>query len=180
VFDSPYKFEKRSSKKVDKSNLNFLCVWIYTFTTHSGTTYIVELNEYKGNIFVLKFYPKKFRISENRYSLCTNEYDAPRILRTCLAIGEQLYEEKQGKICVAFMGARSPDEPLLYRTKRWEVYRKFVTRFFGKESFEHVMSEQTSSYILISKLMENYVDLVQDVPRLLLDSHPELIEQLTR
>jgi hypothetical protein len=178
VFDSSYYFEKRSCKKTDKQDSGFLKVHIYTFKTNRGTPYIIEVNEYEGNVFVLKFFPKSLRRSANRYSIFTNEYDSARILRTCLALGQSLYQEKEGKLTVAFMGARSCKEPLLYKTKRWELYRKFITRFFGKESFEHVMSEQSSTYILISKLNDNYAELTESVPTMLLKCHPELEELL--
>jgi len=56
---------------------------IYQFRT-SYRRYIVVVEEYLYDIFIVKFYPADRKSDNRRYQLIPNEFDFAPIIRTCI------------------------------------------------------------------------------------------------
>lgn len=63
-----------------------ICIHYYTFRTRKNRRYVVEAEQYKHQVYMLKFYPLAFKSSSNRFKLLVNDGDAFRILSTCLRV----------------------------------------------------------------------------------------------
>lgn len=60
---------------------------IYTFrSTKSSLTYLVRVEHYKMDIYIIKFFLKSNRYSPYKYNLLTNTFEPRRIINTCICI----------------------------------------------------------------------------------------------
>ena len=137
-------------------------------------TYIVEIEYHDNNIYILKFFQKNHRHSDNRYSLVnskkfldhhntTGTKNFLLILNTVLKIYLDIYESNK-KSSFGFMGAPTvmeldPDrtsnkinvDGTVEKTKRFNAYSIYVKRYFSPENFEHIEIPTSSCYLVKSK-----------------------------
>lgn len=138
-------------------------IHIYTFKNRKNTVYIVNIEEYENDIFILKFHTKQHRLSKKRYNLLTHEKDARRVIYSCIQIGREILSINT-LASFGFIGAPIPIEcergkNKYHRTKRFKVYQKFATFFFSPDNFEHRPNEQFSSYLLLNrKKLESHLN----------------------
>lgn len=60
---------------------------IYTFrSTKSNLVYLVRVEHYKMDIYIIKFYLKSNQNSPLKYNLLTNTFEPRRIINTCISI----------------------------------------------------------------------------------------------
>jgi len=127
---------------------------IYTFTTRKKTRYIVNVDEYKLDVYIVKFFVKSHSSSKSRYSLLTNERDARKIIYTCVEIGNSIYSNNN-IASFGFVGSPISEEKRrenkLFNTKRFRVYKYFALFFFSPDNFEHTTNMNYSSYLLVNK-----------------------------
>jgi len=64
---------------------------IYTFTTSKRAHYIVNVEEYRFDVYVVKFHLKSHSNSKWKYNLLTSQHDARRIIYTCVDIGQEIF-----------------------------------------------------------------------------------------
>ena len=124
---------------------------LYTFkSTKSKITYIVRVEMYKYNIYAVKFYPKQFRHSKNKYRIATNTFEPRRIINTCINIMLSIYEENP-MASFGFIGANGLNENSTNCTKRYRVYSRIMATYFSSERFYHKENKAKSAYMLINK-----------------------------
>lgn len=76
MFDSGYKYHRISIIKVpDKL---FLGQHLYNFRA-SKRRYIAVVEEYELQVFIVKFFPASHKLSDKKYNVIFNDYDAPRV-----------------------------------------------------------------------------------------------------
>jgi len=125
----------------------------YSFRTKTNKFYIVNVEEYPHNLYVVKFHLKDHTDSVWRYHNLTHEYDARKIIYTCIEIGLKIYE-KNPLASFGFIGCPTQKEAKttkLLHTKRFKVYRNFATFFFSPDNFEHSFVTEKSSYLLLNR-----------------------------
>lgn len=120
----------------------------FRFKTNKHT-YIVDIEQYKNQIFILKFYLKNHRNSKNRFSFRTHEGQATAILSTCLKIAVELYI-KIPLASFGFVGGNDVDEKIS-NNKRYRIYKAVAFRFFSEEKFEHYKNDKNSLFLLFNK-----------------------------
>lgn len=150
MFNEYYPFVFRGIHKEKKQLVKN--IYRYRFKA-KNETYIVNVEEYDNSIFIIKFYPKKHRLSENKYSLRTNKYLASRIFATCLKIGKDI-QKNNDLASFGFIGANDLGEGK-DNTKRYRVYKKIVKEFFSSENYYHVRSDENSLYLILNKQNKN-------------------------
>jgi hypothetical protein len=150
-----YAYRKANSITQNEKSIKY--IHIYTFKNRKNTQYIVNVEEYDFDVFVIKFHTKSNRQSKNRYCLLTHEKDARRIIFTCIKIGQDIYS-KNKNASFGFIGAplikeikEREKDAVLNNTKRFKVYRKFATFFFSPDNFIHSENVLYSSYLLVNK-----------------------------
>ena len=65
---------------------------LYTFkSTKSNLWYIVLVEQYKYDVFAVKFYPKKWSNSKLKYQLLTGTNEPRKIINTCINVMLSIY-----------------------------------------------------------------------------------------
>jgi len=145
---------RKANSIIKKDGGILKAIHIYTFKNRKNTVYIVNIEEYINDIFIIKYHTKAHRLSKKRYNLLTNEKDARRVIFSCIQIGKDILG--QNKIAsFGFIGSPLDNEferkSKYYKTKRFNVYQKFAVFFFSPDNFEHRPNENFSSYLLLNK-----------------------------
>lgn len=142
-----YAFHYRKGPSLKDGPL--VCTHYYTFRTRKNRRYIVEAEQYRHHVYVLKYYPLALKASPNKYKLLTNDGDAFRILTTCTQIFLDLCR-RDPLASAGFVGEALLGEGRV-NTKRFRVYLKMVTAFVGPTRFIHHPLPAISAYFLENK-----------------------------
>lgn len=147
---------------------------IYTFrSTKSNLVYLVRVEHYKMDIYIIKFYLKSNQNSPLKYNLLTNTFEPRRIINTCISILMEIFR-KDPRASFGFIGANRIGENEA-NTKRYNVYKKIVTTYMGAETFYHHYNVDKSAYILINKdKLKEIPTLIQDIEQFFIDIYPSL------
>ena len=137
---------------------------LYSFkSTKSNLAYIVRIELYAHNVYAVKFYPKCFSNSPNRYRLVTNTFEPRRIINTCINIMLSIYNDDD-VASFGFIGANGLDEESTYSTKRYRVYSTLMATYFSDNDFYHKENKGKSSYMLINrKMLLKEPNLISDI-----------------
>lgn len=169
-------YEYRKATCIKGSHDTYLQNHIYSFKTSKKKSYIVNVEEYLHDVFILKFHTKATTWSKKKYTLLTNDHEARKIIFTCIQIGLEIYNSKP-TASFGFIGAPTKNEikrkHILEKTKRFRVYRKFATFFFSPNNFLHSANERYSSYLLINRQKINHDP---DITNKIIDHFTELYD----
>ncbi len=173
MFDKSFDYrllQKRASKEY-----GVITESVYSFNS-SKRRYIVIVEEYDFNVFVPKFFPSAFRNSQFKYNIILNDFEASRIVRTCINITLQILKEHDDA-SFAFMGSYTvsgtkKESKIL--TQRFRIYRLLMYNFFSKENWVHLDDEVTSTYLLVPVSKTDIEGFVQKVIRMFTHVYPDL------
>lgn len=153
----PYRYIKKRPSA--KGGL-LLCRHTYRFKTRLNKVYIVDVEEYQHQIFIIKFYLKNHQDSPKRFNLTTltkdregkNHYDNDgwRIISTCLNIMLEI-RERHPKMSGGFIGANKIGESKVL-TARFRLWRQVALTFFDPDNYTHYPNEAASAYFIQSNL----------------------------
>jgi hypothetical protein len=183
TFDYPGYSLKFVQKKPCNDNSAHLFTLIYKF--YSPVTryhYILHADYYEENVFALKFYAKKDKHSDYKYSRLTNKGDLGNILITCLKAIPLILQDYPD-VSFGFIGSRTIDQASrtvedFQNNQRFRVYRRIVEQKIGFQTFAHFVYEAVSGYLLINKthhhdiesrekaITKMFSDTYQDLPDL--------------
>lgn len=175
MFDTHYRFCKVGEDKAhNKKHLKK----IITYSFRSGNYYLVEVEVYNYDIYIVKYYLKKNKSNPLRYNLLTKEHKCAKVISTCLRIMLSIYTSNNNA-SFGFLGANTIDnnynEPKK-ETKRFRVYRDAVVRLFGEKTFTHHRDFLNSTYLMINNKNES-IDLIKEKARKMFEElFPELID----
>ncbi|HWZ03824.1 MAG TPA: hypothetical protein VNX40_09450 [Mucilaginibacter sp.] len=163
-FDYPGYPLKFVQKRPCKDGSSHLFTLVYKF--HSPITkyiYILHADYHEENVFAIKFYAKKDRNSDYKYSLLTNKGDVGNILITCLkAIPLILKDYPDASF--GFIGSRTIDMESKTaedygNNQRFRIYRRIIDKKIGLNIFEHYVYEPISGYLLVNKSARQDIDI---------------------
>lgn len=145
---------------------------IYRFKNDFNDVYLVEVFFYDYNVYAIKFYMKKHRLSENRYNLVyPNKFKAKRsaptgnsnffkVMNTVVLISLEIIK-RDNIASFGFMGAPKIKEKdirfnskninednTVANTTRYRVYHLFAKRYFNPADFEYIDSNTASILLL--------------------------------
>ncbi len=130
---------------------------IYKFYSSVTKYYYVLRAEYHEEaVFSIKFYCKKDRKSEFKYSKIINRGDVGNILITCVkAIPILLKDFPDASF--GFIGARTLDSTsrkveFYNNNQRFRVYKNVIAQKIGTLTFEHIEYPEISGYLLINRV----------------------------
>ena len=138
---------------IDKSGTDELLIETlqYRFkSTKSHHTYIVRVEKYVSHSYCLKFFDKANINSKNKFSLRTNTFEPRTIFYTLYHIMLDVLR-KDEKASFFFIGAEDEKDELGLATRRFRVYRRFVSSTVSDHLFEHYRRNDLSLYILVNK-----------------------------
>lgn len=169
MLQSAYPFYFIQKYKGDPSGL--LHILLYRFkSTKSKLVYIVRVEEYKHNIYAVKFYQKNHSLSKDKYRIMTNTNEPRRIINTCINIMLSIYQNNP-KASFGFIGANGFNEDVCC-TKRYRVYSRIIATYFSDKYFYHKENIEKSAYMLINNiaLTEN-PNLVKQIEDFFIDQY---------
>jgi hypothetical protein len=143
---------------------------IYSFRT-SKYPYLIEVEKYPHNIYIIKFYRRANKGSKERFNLLTNEGKCSRIVGTCFSIFLDIYN-KNPLASFGFVGSHTIDrskgsiEPK-NETKRFKIYRMAVFNYFGEETFSHFEDATNSVYLAISNKNKSVSKISDEASKIL-------------
>ena len=144
--------QKRPCK--DKSAHQFTLIYKF-YSPVTKFFYVLRAEYHSEDVFAIKFYCKKDKSSDFKYSKIVNRGDTGNILVTCAkAVPLLLIDYPTASF--GFGAARSVDkknntvEPYV-SNQRFGIYRKVAAEKFGSTTFEHIEYEKISCYLLINK-----------------------------
>ncbi|MCW3109641.1 MAG: hypothetical protein JWQ09_4147 [Segetibacter sp.] len=156
TFDYPGYILKFIQKQKCKDNSAHLFTLIYKF--YSPVTryfYVLRAEYHEGEVFTIKFYCKKDRHSDFKYSKIINKGDVGNILITCAHIVPILLKGYPlASFC--FIGSRTIDmksgkvEPV-QNNQRFRTYKYLIASKFGTHTFAHFAYDAISSYLLVNR-----------------------------
>lgn len=162
MFDAPYPFSYIMTKAVEPTQAH-LNTKLYRFTSDQNHTYLVEVEEYIGKVYMVKFFLKNHRNSPDRFHLMTDFGSAQKVIFTVIHIMLEIFQaNRTAHPSFAFMGSNTiygdgrPDEDKA-NTKRFRSYKSIMSIFFGVETFEYIKDENAS--ILIMKNRAAKIDI---------------------
>ena len=144
---------------------------LYHFkSTKSNLIYIVLVEQYKYDVFAVKFYPKKWRNSKNKYRLLTKTYEPRRIINTCINIMLSIYD-KNKNASFGFVGANRIGESIK-ETKRYKVYSTIIATYFSDQLFYHKENKDKSAYLLINNnSLSKNPSLIRDIEEFFINQY---------
>ena len=163
MFNSSYEFRYCNHNNIKKGQYN-VREHILTFSCKKANQYIVHVEEYPHFIYVIKFHLKSHRLSEKKYNLQTNLHDPLTVIGTCVEIMLYFYK-KNPFASFAFIGANSLNEENVKNTKRFKVYRRIMENAFSPFTFNHLIYEDESAYVLLNKdnIEDNLFEKVEEI-----------------
>jgi len=178
VFDSCYRFskvgvDKAHSKKFLKEGIT------YSFKTENSY-YLVEVEVYAFDIYVIKFFLKKHKRSPLKYNILTNENRCSKVVSTCIRIMLEIHH-KNPFASFGFIGANTIDrqtgyEESMQTTKRFIVYRRAMFALFGTETFTHYVDAGHSAYLMISNKNDSVESIKESAKKMFDDIFPQLAD----
>ncbi len=178
MFDCYYRFNKVG---VDKAHNKTYLKEIVTYSFKSNHNYyLVEVEVYRYNVFIIKYFLKKHKHSSLKYNILTNENRCSKVVSTCIRIMLQIHD-KNPLASYGFLGANTVKSETGYSepkriTKRFLVYRRAMYALFGTETFTHFMDLEHSAYLMISN-QDDSVDNIKEKAKMMFeDIFPELAE----
>ena len=170
MFDTSYNYNKVN--KIKSNDGVLLETLIYRFKSKNNLTYLVNIEKYKYDVYILKFHLKNHTDSNNKYSLIVHhakdsyDFDVSVILNTCVEILLEIKNENEN---ASFGFKGSPDfDGVINNTRRYRVYKLLTENKFSTRYFEHRVSSKDSTYFLLNKN--------KDVEKLFLDINKMFIE----
>jgi hypothetical protein len=139
---------KDSSAHIDSHIFKF-------FSIVTKYHYIIRAEYHEQDVFAVKFYCKKDRKSDYKYSRIINKGDVGNIVISCLNVVPILLQNYP-TASFGFIGARTYDpkkkvfEPL-ENTQRFKVWSYVVERKIGINTFKHLTFPQASGYLLLNR-----------------------------
>ena len=186
MFDKCFPFQYKRSK-IEKIKESDIKVHLLTFRTSKKRTIIVTVREHIDQaVFVLKFFDKNHRLSDNKFSLMTAEGEAAAVINTNVKILHYFYQ-KNPYASFAFMGAPTLEEikenelmnrHAAYNTKRFKLYRRIMSLFFNPTRFLHIQNINCSVYLIANrdKLYPETESALKKLIQALKVSYPDELE----
>jgi len=126
---------------------------VYCFKTDQSK-YLIEVEQYPQNIYILKFYKRSHKQSRERYNLLTNEGRCSRIIGTCFSIFLDIYRTNE-LVSFGFIGActinpQTGEKEGKDNTKRYRIYTRAMINYFGEETYTYFDEPGQSFYLAVS------------------------------
>jgi hypothetical protein len=176
VFDSYYRFHKVG---VDKAHHKKYLKEIVTYSFKSANHYyLVEVEVYVPDIYIIKFYLKKDKRNPIKYNILTKENRSSKVISTCIRIMLQIHAGNP-LASFGFLGSPIIDKETGYHesratTKRFMLYRRAMYALFGTKTFTHYIDMQHSAYLMVNNKNQSVEDVKNSARKMFNEIFPEL------
>ena len=185
MFDSSY-FERVHLVDNQKgTSENHEYTKLYSFKGNVSI-YLVQVEKYNFDVYVLKFFLKNHKDSKNRFNLLSDDHDAQGVIRTVLDIAIDILENENENASFGFVGAHKVkgelEEPKS-NTQRFRVYRYIMKNYFGDDTWSHFESIDSSSYLMLNTRTyssEERIDEIVDMFKGIYDEFEDRVIEVTQ
>jgi hypothetical protein len=178
VFDSYYQLNKVG---VDKAHNKKYLIEVITYSFKSDRNYyLVEVELYRYDIYIIKFFLKKDKRNKLKYNVLTSENRCSKIISTCVRIMLQIHE-KNLLASFGFLGANTIKKEIGYNepkemTKRFQVYKKAMYALLGIKTFTHYYDADNSTYLMINNKCKSVEGSFNNAKKMFEEIYPALTE----
>lgn len=140
--------------------------------------YILRADYHLSDTFAIKFYCKKDRHSDYKYSKIVNRGDIGNILITCAKVVPILLKDYP-TASFGFAGARTIDSKSkkvenYNNNQRFRTYKYLIALKFGTQIFAHYEYEAISSYLLVNKFHDNIENMEREIVKMFSETYETL------
>lgn len=171
---SVYHYTYKGSETKDNFRVD-----LYTFKCEFNHIYIIEIEKFESNIYIIQFYLKSHSDSDERNSLIIAEDSkgkrngATNFLIVLNTIQDLIfsYLSRNDKASFGFVGAKSinfnkesilntkvleieNEDGTTVNRQRFRIYVNYVSRYFSQKFFKHLEMKSISCYLLLNKKNE--------------------------
>ena len=142
--------------------------------------YILNADYHLENVFAIKFYCKKDKNSDLKYSKIINKGDVGNILSTCVKVIPLLLQQYP-TASFGFVGSITIDEnshkvESYKNNQRFRIYKHLMYLKFDNLIFEHFSYESASGYLLINKKNDNIVEKEKLITKMFVATYNNLTD----
>lgn len=180
-FDSPgyeLKFIQKQPNNYGDAHLYTLIYKFYSNKTKYN--YVLRADYHSEEVFAIKFYCKKDKRSDFKYSRLVNRNDVGNILNTCLKVVPKLLHDYPNA-SFGFIGSRILDVKSnkvenYSNTQRFRTYKRLIAEKIGVQTFTHIEYEKISGYLLLNKNCPNIELKERAIVKMFADTYNDLLE----
>ena len=149
------------------------------FSIKTKLHYIVFADYHVHDFIAVKFYAKKDRKSNRKYSNVINKGDVANILITCAKCIPELLKIHP-TASFGFIGARTidvkSDKVEGYKTnQRFRLYKYHIPQLIGDKTFLHKSFPNASSYILLNRKNLDLKKTEKQIKSMVCNTYPDLL-----
>jgi hypothetical protein len=149
------------------------------FSEKTKYWYIVNADYHTEHVFAIKFYCKKDRKSDFKYSKIVNKGDVGNILITCAKLVPRILIDYPNASFV-FAASRSVDsknkmvEPYVMN-QRFGTYKYLAANKFGAITFTHFEYPEISCYLMVNNKNDNVSKTERTIVKMLTKTYPNIL-----
>jgi hypothetical protein len=140
--------------------------YLYKIDTPAGK-YMVHLEEYVRDTYIIKFYPIRFKKYPNKFQLLSRDNVMQGVVSTSLQIFiQQLARRPNASLgfiaSASIIGAAKEDQS---NNQRFRIYKQVMENLFGTATFIHFSDMANSAYLMVNKANDigEYILAMQSV-----------------
>lgn len=155
--EDSYNFRFISNEYPQNKEGILICRKLYTYKAEKSK-YIVEVEQFKNDLYFIKFFQKNHRHSELKYNILTEDGKPRKKIYTCFNICFDILEKSE-YASFGFVGSPTIPEienetetaKRVSNNKRFIFYTRIITTFIGENIFYHEYDVNKNAYVLINK-----------------------------
>ena len=191
MFDSPYAFQKVSVNEtlmpdpIKKIHYRFKAAY---------RRYFVTLEVYSFNVVAIKYCDIKDKNSGNAYKKIFNDYDAFRVITTCLHIMLDHWKENPAVTFAFYAVSRELTQTIIqekditvqeaqafadeYKRVRFRIYQYAMINLFPPAKFIQLRDSKNCLYMLFNKKQKKPKTTIKKLGQYLLDNYDMIFEPM--
>ena len=126
--------------------------YVYRVITPVGK-YIVHLERYVKDTYVVKFFPARLKQLENKFNIVANDHMMQGVVGTALQIFAWHWQVNRraslGFVATPSILGHLKEERV--NNQRFRIYKKVMQNVFGEETFSHFVDVANSAYLMVNK-----------------------------
>lgn len=147
MFDSAYKFQK---VQVSSTLIPDPIQKVYYRFKARARTYFVTIEVFSFGFVAIKYCDIKDRNSKKAYTKEFNDFDAFKVIATCLHIMVDYLKLNQ-EITFAFYAVPRPEKEHLNKKARFDIYSYAMLNLFPPSKFNRISDKNSSMFVLLNK-----------------------------
>ncbi|MCX2680671.1 hypothetical protein OOZ15_12020 [Galbibacter sp. EGI 63066] len=149
------------------------------FSPETGLLYIINADYHEHDFFAIKFYAKKDKRSDKKFSKVVNKGDVSNILVTCASVIPRLLK-MYANASFGFIGSRTIDIKAqkiesYKNNQRYRLYKYHIPQLIGGVTFMHKSYENISAYILLNKNLPNLNLHEKRIKAMIIKTYPNIL-----